>query len=76
MQLNEYTKQLGQRLLSLRQEKGLSQMEAATEIGIDHTMLCRYEKGEFCPKIDNAYRLANYYGVSIDWLAGLKGDKR
>lgn len=76
MQLNSYAKQFGQRLLSLRQEKGLSQVEAATEIGITQTALSCYETGKRCPKIDTAYRLANYYGVSIDWLAGLKGDER
>ena len=76
MQLNKYTKQLGQRLLSLRQEKGLSQVEAATEIGITQAALSSYETGKRCPMIDNAYRLANYYGVSIGWLAGLKGDER
>ena len=76
MQLNSYAKQFGQRLLSLRHEKGLSQLEASTEIGITPGALCNYETGRVCPKIDTAIRLANYYGVSIDWLAGLKGDKR
>ena len=71
--MNSYAKAVGNKLVELRRERGLLQLEAATEIGIDQTTLCCYETGRYCPKIDTAFKLANYYGVSIDWLAGISG---
>ena len=76
MQLNSYAKAVGQKLVELRRERGLSQLEAAVGIGIDQTTLCCYETGRYCPKIDTAFKLANYYGVSIDWLAGISGRRK
>lgn len=74
--MNSYTKAVGKKLVDLRRERGLSQLEAAVGIGIDQTTLCCYETGRYCPKIDTAFKLANYYGVSIDWLAGISGRRK
>lgn len=76
MQLNSYTKEVGERLLGLRLERGKSLLAVAFEIGIDRETLRLYETGRYCPKIDTAYKLANYYGVSIDWLAGISGRRK
>ena len=73
MQLNSYAKEIGQRLLFLRLENGLSRLDVAIWTGIKPETLWFYETGLRCLKVDTAFKLANYYGVSIDWLAGISG---
>lgn len=42
------------------------------EIGINQPTLFRYLKGEREPGIENLAKISNYFGVSADWLLGLK----
>lgn len=57
-------------LLKLRADKGVTQREAAEAIGITYSVLASYEKGTKAPSLEFAYRLADYYGVSLDELCG------
>ncbi len=62
--------ELGDRLKKLREEKGLSQIELARALNISNVMLSRYEKNKRSPDYETLNKLADYYGVSTDYLLG------
>ena len=54
-----------------RARKGETQREAADAIGVNESTLCAWEnRGGI--GLDDAWDLADHYGVSIDALAGRK----
>ena len=61
---------LGERLKSLRAEKKLKQEEVAKELKIAVRSYCRYEYGEREPNATVLWRMADFYGVTIDYLVG------
>ena len=66
---------LSEHLLMLRHEKGLKQEDAAKEMGIAYRSYRRYEVGEREPDASTLVRMADFYGVTIDYLVG-RTDKR
>ena len=56
-------------LRRLREERGRSLRQAASELGIAASHLSRLERGEKAPSEELQQRAANYYGVSEDVLA-------
>jgi len=58
------------RLKQLRKESNKTQEEVANQIKITRATLSRYETGEFEPPITTVMDLANFFNVSLDWLAG------
>ena len=64
------------RVLSLlRKEKGISQKEAANQLGVSQALLSHYEKGIRECGLDFLIRAADFYGVSADYLLGLTDTK-
>ena len=61
-----------QRLKELRIELNLSQDALAREVGLTHTAIGLWEQGKRIPNLDAVISLAKYFGVSIDYLAGLE----
>ena len=61
---------LGQRLLATRKQKKLSQSALGKLAGTSGDVIGRYERGLIAPSIEVVSRLADYFGVSIDYLAG------
>lgn len=59
-------------LMTLRTEKNLSQKELADRIGIRKGCISFWENGLREPKLSNLIALSKFFGVSIDYLAGLK----
>lgn len=59
-----------ERLLSLRHQNGLSQKECAKSLRISPRACAYYEAGEREPQLSVLIRMANFYGVSLDYLAG------
>ena len=63
------------RVLSLlRKEKGISQKEAAAQLGVSQALLSHYEKGIRECGLDFLIRAADFYGVSADYLLGRSAD--
>ena len=60
-----------ERLLVLRKSAGLSQKERAEKIGLNTTTYARYENGERRIPLKTAIRLAEFYHISLDYMAGL-----
>ena len=59
------------RVLSLlRQEKGVSQRKAASELGISQALLSHYENGIREPGLNFVTKACDYYHVSSDYLLG------
>ena len=59
-----------QRLVQLRTQRGLSQAEVAKEIGVVVRAYQRYEYGQREPQLSGLVRMADFYGVTLDYLAG------
>ncbi len=57
-------------LTLLRKERGVSQKQAAQDLGISQALLSHYEKGIRECGLDFIVRTADYYGVSCDYLLG------
>lgn len=65
-------KAFGNRLLSLRKERGWSQPELGKQVGTSGAIIGRYERGEITPSIEVAKKLADAFGVTLDFLVGDK----
>lgn len=65
-----------QRIRDLREDSDLTQSEIAKIIHMHKTTYVRYESGEREIQLNIAILLAEYYNVSLDYLAGLKNNKQ
>ena len=61
---------LGTRIKNLREESGLTQLAFAKILNINNSTLCQYENGDRVPSDDIKIRIADYFGVSLDYLVG------
>lgn len=58
------------RLRALRDRKGVNQDIVTEACGISRVALTRYENGTRVPRIEIAAKLAEYYGVTVDYILG------
>ncbi len=65
------------RIRQLRQKNGYSQREIGQLLGTAQNMYARYENGRSQMSVRYLMKLALFYGVSMDYLAGLteEGDE-
>lgn len=61
---------LPERLLALRLERGLSQKSLVKEMGFALNTYVRYERGEREPDASALVQMADFYGVTLDYLVG------
>jgi len=61
---------LAERLRMERARKKVTQAEVGKAIGGNAAMICGYENGDRVPSTPNLAALAEYYGVSLDYLTG------
>lgn len=59
-----------ERLRECRNKTGLSQLNMAAKLGIVFRSYRRYENGDTEPTLSTLVHLADYFDVSIDYLAG------
>ncbi len=59
-----------ERLRDLREDADLSQQKLAEKLYMHRTTYVRYESGERELPLNIAILLADFYGVSLDFLAG------
>ena len=59
----------------LRKERGITQKQAAAELGVSQALLSHYEKGIRECGLDFVVRVADYYDVSCDYLLGRSADR-
>lgn len=61
---------LGNRLLELRKEFNLDRETLANALNISYSSLSKYETNKRFPSQDLLILMADYFGVSIDYLLG------
>jgi len=66
---------LGRRLKQLRLERKLNQVQLAVEVGVSRAYISQIETGEEVPGRDTLMALAQFFDVSLDWLASGQGDR-
>lgn len=59
------------RLKELRKAKKIRQSEVAEAINCSQAVYSRYENGERTPSPDTMKALANFFGVTVDYLLGV-----
>jgi len=70
----EQLRAMGARFADARRHRGYSVEEAAGAV-VMHTELLRgIEQGRSEADLEEAYKLARLYAVSLDWLAGLSDE--
>lgn len=52
----------------LRQQNGYTQIAVQMKTGIEQSLLSKFENGERIPPTETLLRLADFYGVSIDYI--------
>ena len=62
------------RIKELREEKKLSQTARAESVGTSQRNIGRWENGENEPTYSQLVKLADYFGVTIDYLVGREDD--
>ena len=55
-------------LKAIRKERKKTQKEIATELQVSQALVSAWELGVNKPDIDNLFKLARYYQVSLDYL--------
>lgn len=59
---------IGQRIKSLREKKGLTQGQLSAELHIGRSTISQWESGLRLINVEDAIRLADYFGVSCDFF--------
>ena len=61
----------GERLRQLRKSRGITQEQLAALIGVERSSIGKYEgKGKVIPSDDVKFKIAQLFGVSVDYLLG------
>ena len=58
------------RIRDLREDNDLKQQQVADFLLCDQSLYSKYERGERALPLECAAKLADYYGVSVDYLLG------
>jgi transcriptional regulator with XRE-family HTH domain len=58
------------RVSELRKKRGLTQQQLAVFLDIDQTTISNWERGKGKPDNTNQFKLADFFGVSLDFLMG------
>ena len=61
---------LKMRIRELRKEQCETQVQVANALGIAESHYQIYERGTGLPNLENIWKLADHFGVSIDYLVG------
>jgi Helix-turn-helix. len=63
-------------LRKLREEKGISQEELAKHLRLARTTITMYELDQREPDNETLQRIADFFRVSLDYLAGRTNERR
>lgn len=66
---------LCQRLLEQRKERNITQEDLSDKLGLTQRSYSYYESGERIPKTFKLLIIAQFYGVSVDYLLGKSDEK-
>ncbi len=60
------------KLRQLRKDRGYTQKELAVNLGLSERLISYYEKDQKRPTMTTVSKIAKYFDVSIDYLAGIE----
>ena len=60
--------QIGGNIRTFRENKGLTQRALADSVLVSFQAISAWERGLSIPDLENAVRIADYFGVSVDAL--------
>ena len=63
---------LGENIREARKAAGVTQKELAEKLSINAVTYLHYEKGQRQPSLELIADIAVFYGVSVDYLLGIK----
>ncbi|MDT2620719.1 helix-turn-helix transcriptional regulator [Lactococcus petauri] len=64
-----------ERLKKLRKDKRNTQSEVAKTVGVKQNSCSEWETGKREPNLDRVIQLADYFGVTTDYLLGREEEK-
>lgn len=64
---------IGMKLSLIRTERNLSQYQVAKRLGLDHSTVSKYEKGQRKPTRQILERYAQFYQIPITEIVGMNG---
>lgn len=59
---------LGEKIMRLRQSKGLSQEEFGEKMGVSRQAVSKWETGQTMPDVDKIILMSDFFGVTTDYL--------
>lgn len=59
---------LAEKILHLRTQQGLSQLELAERLGVSRQSVSKWETGQSVPDLDKLIKLADLFGITVDEL--------
>lgn len=67
--------EFGENLKQLRKSRSMTQEEFGSHVGISKAVISKYETGIGFPSLDILKSIAEYYGVTTDYLLGASENK-
>ena len=64
------------RVRELRESRGLQQKDLAIDLCVSQPTISDWESGRKVPSAKSTQKLADYFGVTIDYLLGREGTKK
>lgn len=65
----------GENLKKLRTGRNLTQKDFGSRVGLSKAVVCKYENGMGYPTFDALIRIAQFFGVTTDYLLGVSNGK-
>lgn len=66
--MEELGKTIGENLVHLRKKAGLTQLEFGEKFSYSDKTVSKWEQGDIVPSVENLKAIADYYGVSVDFI--------
>ena len=70
-----YAEAFPSKIKKAREDTGFTQREVAEEVNLPQSTIAKYETGKLEPSLETLGKLADFYGVSADWLLGTGKNK-
>lgn len=64
------------RIRNLRKKKGITMKELGRLVDLSESTISVYERGKHAPDLETLIRLADIFGVSVDYLLDRKEEKQ
>ena len=70
--MSDDDRRIHNRLAVLRAERGISRLELARAIGVNHQTIGYLERGDYSPSLELALRLGEVFGLPIEAIFSTK----